>query len=412
MAQITVEQLTALMEENKQLRERLEEVIKDKGKAAEASAEGSANRSKLRPFRGVKFSGRREDFEQWRYAYEAAKVLDTNNFKGWNPEQRQAYLVSAVEGKALDVVRAIITRHKGAVSYDDVWKALETAFRDTTEGERALAKLQQLTQKGDLETYIQEFNTLEGLAAQVAVLDGKAKLRYFVQGLQLNLRIGVAAATVQTTEETQRIARAMNVVLAGKEQSAPRTSDPMDTSEGRRVERCWWCGIPGHVEANCKNKTNGKPRKAQIGQESRQGKLVCYKCGKPGHIWKDCKVKFVKKGMAVDNKEDSEYLPVQGEGTKDGQSENAEALSALSNHRVLEDVGVCVPAPLSPKPEPVEKAAFVLENGTETKLVDVLSAGARAITVKSIFWGKKVNILVDTGCDIVCISSRIAPRSE
>jgi hypothetical protein len=262
-----------------------------------------------------------------------------------------------------------------------------------------------------LETYIQEFNTLEGLAAQVAVLDGKAKLRYFVQGLQLNLRIGVAAATVQTTEEAQRIARAMNVVLAGKEQSAPR-SDPMDTSERRRVERCWWCGIPGHVEANCKNKANGKPRKAQIGQESRQGKLVCYKCGKPGHIRKDCKVKFVKEGMAVDNKEDSEYLPAQGDGNKDGQSEKAEALPVLSNHRVLEDVGVCIPASLSPKPEPVEKAAFILENGTETKLVDVLSAGARAITVKGTFRGKKVNILVDTGCDIVCISSRIAPRSE
>jgi hypothetical protein len=185
MAQITAEQLQLLIEENHQLRECLEEVLagKGKGKKAEVSMEGFAVRSKLRPFWGVKFSRRKEDFEQWRYTYEAAKVLDTNNFKGWNPEQCQAYLASAVEGKALDVVRAIITRHKGAVSYNDVWKALEAVFKDTTEGECALAKLQQLTQKGDLETYIQEFNTLEGLAAQVAVLDGKAKLRYFMQGL-------------------------------------------------------------------------------------------------------------------------------------------------------------------------------------------------------------------------------------
>jgi hypothetical protein len=141
MAQITEEQLQLLIEENRQLKERLEEVLAGKGKKAEASAEGSAVRPKLRPFRGVKFSRRKEDFEQWRYAYEAAKVLDMDNFKGWKPEQCQAYLASAVEGKALDVVRATITRHKGAVSYDDVWKALEAAFKDTTEGERALAKL-------------------------------------------------------------------------------------------------------------------------------------------------------------------------------------------------------------------------------------------------------------------------------
>jgi hypothetical protein len=222
----------------------------------------------------------------------------------------------------------------------------------------------------------------------------------------------VAAATVQTTEEAQRIARAMNVVLAEKEQSTPRTSDPMDTSEGRRVECCRWCGIPGHFKVNCRNKVNGQPRKAQIGQESRQGKLVCYKCGKPGHIRRNCKVKDVQKGAVEENKEDSKYLTVQGEGIKNGQSENTEVLPVLSNHHVLEDVGVCVPAPLSPKPELKEKAVFILENGIETKLVDVLSTGARAITAKGTFRGKKVNILVDTGCDIVCVSLRIAPRSE
>ena len=44
-------------------------------------------------------------------------------------------------------------------------------------------------------------------------------------------------------------------------------------------------------------------------------------------------------------------------------------------------------------------------------LPQVLSAaGERAITVKGTFQGKTINILVETGCDIVCISSRIAPR--
>jgi hypothetical protein len=210
--------------------------------------------------------GRKE--EQWRYVYKAARVLDTDNFKEWNPEQRQVYLASVVEGKALDVVRATITRHGGVVLYDNVWKALESTFKDTTEG--ALARLQQLVQKGDLETYIQEFNTLEGLASQVAVLDRKAKLQYFVQGLQLNLHIRVAAAAVQTTDKAQCIARAMNVVLGGKEQSALHTSNPMDTLEKRCVEHCNWYGIPGHIEANCRNKANRQSQKAQTA--SRTGK--------------------------------------------------------------------------------------------------------------------------------------------
>jgi hypothetical protein len=55
-----------------------------------------------------------------------------------------------------------------------------------------------------------------------------------------------------------------------------------------------------------------------------------------------------------------------------------ETLPVFSNHRVLEDVGVCVLVPLSPKPVLTEKAAFILENDTKTKLADILSAGARA----------------------------------
>jgi hypothetical protein len=34
------------------------------------------------------------------------------------------------------------------------------------------------------------------------------------------------------------------------------------------------------------------------------------------------------------------------------------------------------------------------------------------ISVKGTFCGKPVNILVDTGCDIVCVLSCIAPRKE
>jgi hypothetical protein len=53
-----------------------------------------------------------------------------------------------------------------------------------------------------------------------------------------------------------------------------------------------------------------------------------------------------------------------------------------------------------------------MENSTKREFADLFSAGARAITVKGVFRGKSVNILVNTGCDIVCVSSRIAPRNE
>jgi hypothetical protein len=149
----------------------------------------------------------------------------------------------------------------------------------------------------------------------------------------------------------------------------------MDTSKRQCVECCRWCSISGHFKVNCRNKVNGQSRKAQIGQESRQRKLVYYKCSKLGHIQRNCKVKNVEEGAVEENKEDSEYLTVQRERIKDGQSENVEVLPVLSNHCVLEDIGVCVPAPLSPKPE--LKEVFILENNTETKLVDVLSVGAR-----------------------------------
>jgi hypothetical protein len=128
------------------------------------------------------------------------------------------------------------------------------------------------------------FYILEGLAVQVAVLDVKAKLQYFMQGLQTNLHIKVAVVMTQTITQAQQIARAINAVLERKKQLAPHTSDPMDTFEAQRVEHCYWCGIPGHIEANYRNKANEQPRKAQIGQQSKQRKLVCFKCGKPEHI--------------------------------------------------------------------------------------------------------------------------------
>jgi hypothetical protein len=59
------------------------------------------------------------------------------------------------------------------------------------------------------------------------------------------------------------------------------------------------------------------------------------------------------------------------------------------------------------------KTMFVLKDESVHGLQDILSVVENTvITVKETFHGKPINILIDTGCDIVCISSCIASQSE
>jgi hypothetical protein len=56
---------------------------------------------------------------------------------------------------------------------------------------------------------------------------------------------------------------------------------------------------------------------------------------------------------------------------------------------------------------------FTMEDGSKHDLKHILNtAGNRAISIKGTFCGKPVNIFVDTGCDIVCVSSRITLKKE
>jgi hypothetical protein len=56
---------------------------------------------------------------------------------------------------------------------------------------------------------------------------------------------------------------------------------------------------------------------------------------------------------------------------------------------------------------------FTIKDGTLHNLQDIFGvADYRAITVKGIFCGKPVNILVDMDCDIMCVLSHITLRSE
>ena len=56
---------------------------------------------------------------------------------------------------------------------------------------------------------------------------------------------------------------------------------------------------------------------------------------------------------------------------------------------------------------------IAIKDSTETQLMNMVNmAGKRAITVEGYFRDKPINILVDTGCDIVCVSSQLMPRNE
>jgi hypothetical protein len=70
-------------------------------------------------------------------------------------------------------------------------------------------------------------------------------------------------------------------------------------------------------------------------------------------------------------------------------------------------------APDETEEDTLSGCVFTMEDRSHKKLQEVLStAGARAATVKGTFRGKPINILLDTGSDIVCVLSHIAPRNE
>jgi uncharacterized membrane protein len=72
--------------------------------------------------------------------------------------------MKAVEGCALEVtlIRVAILRERAIAKYVEVLNYLKTAFVDSTKLEKTLDKLTHITQHSNIDTYIQEFNTLRG----------------------------------------------------------------------------------------------------------------------------------------------------------------------------------------------------------------------------------------------------------
>jgi hypothetical protein len=194
-------------------------------------AELKAKPPKLTSFKRTKFQGKdHEDFEEFITWFEAKKVLNANGVTGWTNKQKTSFLISALEGKALEVVRASITTHT-LNTFNKHTTALYHTYCDTSAGERALTRLQKLTQTGSVETYIREFNTLLGLASKVATLDTNATLRGFLRGLRDKMKLGVAAMDPADLAVAQKSARALDLILNNKDGNKPET---MDTSVGQK----------------------------------------------------------------------------------------------------------------------------------------------------------------------------------
>ena len=81
------------------------------------TAQAPAPKPKLKAYGGSKFSGKRDEFEAFKAAYDARRLLNAENFQGWKKKDQVAFLVSAVEDKALEVVRASIATQGNNVNY-------------------------------------------------------------------------------------------------------------------------------------------------------------------------------------------------------------------------------------------------------------------------------------------------------
>jgi hypothetical protein len=153
-----------------------------------------------------------------------------------------------------------------------------------------------LTQKGDLEVYIREFNTLRGLATDAAALNDAVVLRYFIQGLSKDLRIVIAGSAPKDLVAVQADTRRVDQVLRGHQTTGG--GDPMDTTEARGEQRfkgdCTWCGYQGHHKRECHQKAAGKPRKDKVTTTApRRAPGLCYCCNQPGHRVSECKARVI-----------------------------------------------------------------------------------------------------------------------
>lgn len=259
--------------------------------------------AKLRPFKGVKFGGRREDLERFKMEYDAQVHLDTGNWKNWSEQDKVHYLATALEGRAAEVLLSIKSTMPGA-DHTTIWNEFERNFIDVEGAIRAREKLQAIKQKKSLDDYILEFNQLRGIACRVDPLSDETLRQYFLRGLKDKQGAIIAAVKpallAQAMDLAREIAKAQGDSGSGGGSSG---SEPMDLGSGEKIsKRCHFCHALGHLERDCRKKKASQAKKDN--QEKRpQG---CFVCGGKGHFARDCNKRArVFEGEEV-NKSDSE----------------------------------------------------------------------------------------------------------
>jgi Ty3 transposon capsid-like protein len=188
---------------------------------------------KLRTYKSVKFTSKdNEDITAFFICYKAEVALTTNKFVGWTDPQAIMYLIRAVEGRAFNMISAgIATSKRDAITYSNVVAYLKVTFVDSSRVEKVLDKLTSITQCTNINTYIRDFNTRRGQVTTAMIVPNATVLRYFIQGLKMNIRMGIAAVRPATLALVQEISHGMEVAAGGHSKDNGK-SKAMDTSSG------------------------------------------------------------------------------------------------------------------------------------------------------------------------------------
>lgn len=162
-------------------------------KAAQLEAELStlrAGKKKVKEFSGDKFDVG-QNWEKFEMRFNTAVKLAVNTFFGWTEEEKCAYLLSALKGKAWDLAAAYIRRMEvEGGTYNDLLEELRKTYVDKAATQRALEKIQKIKQKGSVHDYNADFRLLTNELSTLR-LEEQLIQRYYLKGLSRDLALQI-----------------------------------------------------------------------------------------------------------------------------------------------------------------------------------------------------------------------------